>query len=164
MWWWLLLIPALPATFFLWAAIHEGAHLLAARIAAPISSASMRLWPYRTDDGSWRWAESRWNWRDVPSLQAIGWVMLAPRLPNALGGMLLPGAATLPETWMVVVWTVVWAGGVADLAVGSMGIGANSDLRRAAIALDLSPWVMRIGGWTLVLISITGWLAAILVR
>lgn len=162
--WWLLLIPALPATFVLWAVLHEGAHLLGARMAAPISAWSMRLWPLRAEDGSWRWAESQWTWSEIPRLEIIGWVMLAPRLTGSLAGLMLPGAATLPENWMVVAWTVVWGGGVVDLAVGSMGIDRNSDLRRAAIALSLSPWFMRIGGWLLVVISVAGWLAAILVR
>ena len=122
------LIWAVPAAFLLWGLIHELSHFVGARLTVGASEPRLWLWPH-FHEGKFYWTRIQYRVPRIPTPPETRIVLMAPRLPDLLAAGALP--------LMPLVGAPLWAwallaGGVVDLAVGSMGIGEHTDLRRAA--------------------------------
>jgi len=142
-----LVVPA----FFTWAAIHELAHYFAARAQRSLTLATFKIYPHKRD-GRFVWASVSWDYAGPDMTpRELAWVYAAPRVPDAFAVVLAPLAGFMPEPWMAATWLVLFGAGLVDLAVGSMGISPESDLRRWAREGAIAPWVLRAGGWSFVI-------------
>jgi hypothetical protein len=158
---WVLVAGIVLTCYPTWATVHELSHVLAARIAGPLLSCTIRIYPHRGPDG-WTYAGSVWTWKRVPRLPTIGLVFLAPRAADVLACVALPLGALLPYPWQKAAWAVLWGAGLVDLAVGSVGWGKASDLRRAATALGIPAWLLRGLGFGALASSVLVWLLRLL--
>lgn len=121
--------------FFLWAVVHEAAHILAAHVLVGVRTCVIVPFPHRKD-GRWYWARAEYVPKRQPTDRDLGFVALAPRLPDAVAVLLAP---FLP--WPLVILAL---GGWVDMAVGAIGVTEASDLRTGARGLNLSPWFLRL--------------------
>lgn len=151
---WLLgALLAVPA-FFAWAALHEVSHYLVARALRRVLSVDFKLWPHVVPEAGFRWAAVSWDYEGpdlTPREDAL--ISAAPRLPDLLAVLLTPVAAAMPEPWLASSWAVLVGAGLVDLAVGSVGAGELSDLRRVARGAGIPAWALRLAGWAAVLVS-----------
>lgn len=159
---WLVVAACAPASFFVWAAVHELSHYVVLRSFVKVESAKFRLYPHRARNGRLVWASVEWR-AEAPTARQMSWVSMAPRLPDLAGcagacisawvwGWSLPGLAM----------TALLAGAVVDLGVGSTGVSAESDLRRASRGWDVPPWLFRVSGFAVVVASSAGVLYGLL--
>lgn len=136
-------------SFFLWTTIHELSHIAAVKMTCGASI--WRIWPYpHVNKGSFYWARAMW-WplRQVNSEEQI-WISLAPRIPDVIAALLFP--LFLALHWWIP--AIIAGAGLVDLFTGSLGIRDHSDLRRAARAWKLSPWVLRVAGMAVIIASV----------
>lgn len=146
---WILLGLGFLPLFFLWAALHEVMHYLAASSVREVDRVHFKLYPHTDPVAGFRFASVSWYQRGPPlEGRAEAWVYLAPRVPDLVGALLFPLAALFPG-WWAYIWALVWLGGLIDGAWGSIGYTPHSDLRRGAQGLGISPWWLRIAGWAL---------------
>lgn len=149
-----LIIPC----FFLWSAIHELSHLVVAKLQRDyVVRPSFKLYPHIDEvSQEFRWASISWEYPRDPKLSGkeFAAIMLAPRVLGLIAAIALPFACLLPELWMISSWLTIWGCGLIDLAYGSIGFSANSDLRVAALNLNISPWILRIAGWSVAIVSV----------
>jgi len=144
------LISVVPL-FIIWASIHEFSHLLAVKKFVEVVWWKMKLYPHMSEYG-FRWASVEYKHTDPLTTGQQIMVSLAPRLPDTIAAILFPICAVLPE-WWAWIWLLLWGAGIVDLFVGSVGYSENSDLRKAAKNLDVSPWLLRLYGFGLILVS-----------
>jgi hypothetical protein len=151
------LVAALLAgpAFFVWSAVHELSHYVAARCLRRLSSASFKLYPHM-QDGHFVFASVSWTYDSYdqtlsPAEDAL--VSIAPRVPDLLAVVLAPMACLMPEPWIAAAWAVVVGAGLVDLAFGSIGTTSASDLQRFVRGGGHDVWVVRIVGWFLALSS-----------
>lgn len=143
-----------PLSWFVWTALHELSHGIFAKYQADGYGFIYYLHPHRDDRGEFFFARVVWlsdNWDEIDPGRK-GWIFFAPRFLGILSLICFPllGLFSLPGA---LVWAVVWAGGVVDTAVGSMGISPRSDLRKYSRMWGINPWIPRVVGWALVLTS-----------
>lgn len=148
----LLIVPS----FFVWSAVHELSHYVAARCLRKISSASFKLYPHVEEDGHFAFASVSWKYASYdqtlsPAEDAA--VSVAPRVPNLLAVILAPMACLMPEPWLAAAWAVLVGAGLVDLAFGSIGTTSASDLQRFVRGGGHNVWVVRIVGWLLAISS-----------
>jgi len=91
----------------------------------------------------------RYNGELTPAKNAA--ISLAPRIPEIIAAMLLQVYWFIPYGWWSWILIAFGIGGLIDLAIGSTSSIEMSDLCRASRALNISPWILRIAGWTVVL-------------
>ena len=152
------LICAIPA-FFLWVVIHEMSHYIAYKLTTGVISAKFKLYPHiKEGEGPW-WKRFRWAAIrvEIPRDETISERFLISFAPRLLAMIAFPITALVIGIPGVVIATLVGAG-LVDLLVGSLGISPNSDLQKAAAAAIVSPWILRIAGFTLTIISLTYWI------
>jgi len=144
----LLLLAATCAvgSFFAWATIHEVSHLWAAKKLVGVSKYKIKPYPHVHPTAGFRWAGVEyWPEREVePTESAL--ISLAPRLPGMLATMMCPFTlliGALLGLFPAVMWFIFWGAGVVDFLNGSVGYSEHSDLKKAAKALNISPWVLR---------------------
>lgn len=160
------MIPALVAicaalgigSFFLWATIHELSHLVAAKLAADATLIEIKVWPHFHNDNFY-WASIRYERHREASRAGDAFIHLAPRIPDLIGALALPLACLLPSPWFWF-YTVVVGAALFDLGNGSIGYCEHADLRRAARAMQISPWWIRVVGWTIAATSAGAWALA----
>lgn len=146
------------AAFFVWAAIHELSHARAARKLGA-TGFRFKLYPHLSG-GRLVFACVSYT---LPAgvLDTVG-VHLAPRVPDLVASLLFPltGFQNYLEWsgWQTAL-AVLAAGGVVDLLVGSLGLSASSDLRRAAVRAEAPPNALRIPGLLMVGLSVSCWAA-----
>ena len=136
----------LVGSFFAWATIHEVSHLWAAKKLVGVSKYKIKPYPHIHPTAGFRWAGVEyWPERKIePTESAL--ISLAPRLPDMLAAAMCPLAllvGSLLGLFPAVAWFLFWGSGVVDLLQGSMGYSEYSDLRKAAAALNISPWILR---------------------
>ena len=144
-----LVVPA----FFLWSAIHELSHYLMARAFRRVTWVSFKIYPHTHQITGFRWASVVWNYEgpDITSREQAA-ISSAPRIPDLLASIALPiGAWFIEGTWLGV-WLVLLGGGLVDLAVGSIGANKYTDLQRCAVGIGVSPWLLRVIGWSVVVV------------
>ena len=155
------LLYLIPLTFYIWAWLHERAHVYVADRLIGVVHYHISLRPRRYKGGI-RWAEvSYYLWR-TPTEREKLWIALAPRVPSAVGVLLAPAGSWLAVQgllgpYLLLAWTVLLGGGVVDLITHSIGSHDRSDLQRAARYSGLSPWLYRIVGMSVAALSIGVW-------
>ena len=150
----IILTIALLPILFLWTAIHEMSHIFMAKSLLDVTEWSVKLYPHIHErDGTkyFVWGLSMWRYDGdtTPAKEAA--ISLAPRIPDLVAAMMLQAYWLIPYGWWSWVLVAFGVGGLIDLAVGSIGSGDMSDLQRASKSLDISPWILRIAGWIIVL-------------
>lgn len=134
------------ATFFAWAYIHEKAHIVAANETVGVVSSQMKLYPHFYK-GDFRWASVMYYMKRMPTDKEQAIISLAPRIPDLVALFLLPFGFLLSGLDVLqVMWFIFFGGGAVDLLWGSIGYSKYSDLMKAADALKISPWRLRIPG------------------
>lgn len=151
-----LLLGGVPA-FFLWAAIHEFSHLLMVQRLEGLVDWEVHLLPGMTEKG-WRWSYIRWVSTRTATDKQQGWISLAPRIPDLIAAVAFPFAALIPNDWLMAFASVLVGGGLVDLANGSVGWSPHSDLQKASRAWGISPWLLRVLGFTAVVASSAAYL------
>jgi hypothetical protein len=145
-------LTAIPA-YFIWTALHELAHYLMASRFRETSNVKFKLYPHKDPGQDFVWASVEYTLTSALSPIETTAVMLAPRILGFVALCLLPLSALFPFMWLQAVWMVFWGAGLVDMAWGSIGYTATSDLQRAAKSMRWNPWFLRILGWSLVLVS-----------
>tara|TARA_Y100000590_G_scaffold468588_1_gene651889 strand:- start:771 stop:1973 length:1203 start_codon:yes stop_codon:yes gene_type:complete len=141
----------------LWCGIHETAHIIAARSYTKLSNVKFKLYPHKNKSLGFVWASVSWKPEKRLSDSEFAWVSIAPRFPDILAVILFPLWALMPNGTAMLIWGAIWGAGLIDLFVGSLGISKTSDLRRAAKGWECNPWILRINGMMLILVSaVTG--------
>lgn len=147
------ILTAIPA-YFIWTALHELSHYFVAGRFRQLSNVKFKLYPHKDPGQDFVWASVEYTTSGMLSPIETTAVMLAPRALGLLALILLPLSALFPFMWLQAVWMVFWGAGVVDMAWGSIGYTATSDLQRAAKSMRWNPWFLRILGWSLVLVSV----------
>jgi hypothetical protein len=152
----LLVVPA----FFAWTAIHELAHLAAAKWLVGAELVQMKLYPHVDPKAGFRWGSVQWKWHDRPPTDLeYAAIVFAPRAPDLVAVIAFPLVGLLPITGAVfLIVSVLLGAGLVDLGNGSMGINEHSDLRRGAVYLKKPPWLFRVTGFAVLLASAAAWL------
>lgn len=139
------LIPFSILSFFVWAAIHELAHALTARICLRAHDFKFKLYPHTTPAGNFLFASVSWV---QPMSAHSALVSLAPWAPDLLGCALFPFTSPVDFSfWWSVLLACLAGGAVVDLAVGSFGISPDSDLRVGARLAKVNANALRIAGF-----------------
>lgn len=149
------------ASFFLWAWIHEMAHVLAAKVTVGVEWYKINLLPEKRGDTLY-WAYVQYKFHRPPEKGEEIFIHLAPRLFDLVAVICLPLIAllSLPLFWKFA-FSIILFGGIIDAIVGSIGKSTNSDLRRACSS-SFGLWSMRVAGLFFSFASIVLWLALIL--
>jgi len=149
-WYLVLLVPV----YFVWVFLHEGSHVVGLKVSGiGLESWKIKILPYRSVDGSYRFAGYTYKAKRKPNAGETVLIKLAPRLMNLVAVVLFPFGMFFSGVWSIV-WFVVWGCGLIDLLVGSVGYSKSSDLVVASRAMELSPWVLRIVGFVLLLVTV----------
>lgn len=131
--------------FPFWALLHEVSHLLASHWLVGLKEWDLTIVP-RYKDGRWLFARYEWIPVKEPTKGQYFIINLAPRIPN-----LIAAIAFVFTPWPLALF---WVGGLIDLGVGSWGKSVKSDLRRASVNANINPWYLRIGGFTVIGLSV----------
>ena len=151
---WLLWILEIPLAWFLWTALHETSHVIAAHSFAKLTDIKWWLYPHRDEAGNFYFAKVQWNWNAEPASPIHNAIIyLAPRVMDIVAAIALPFAVIFSVPWMIA-WIIFWGSGIVDFIVGSLGISEYSDLKRAATHLTIDPNIIRIIGFAIISISI----------
>lgn len=136
------LIIALLLVYPIWALIHEGSHALVARgLGAEILT--FKPWPNKAL-GRLTWGSVQW--RGGLTSHERGLVSIAPRAPALLATIALPVLVYSGAPDFV---SVLFAGGLVDQVVNSLGINENSDLQEWCRSFTYNnPWYWRAIGLT----------------
>ena len=160
--WWLTLIGAAAGIplFFLWAAVHELLHIGVLHLCVPVDRWSIKVYPH-FHRGSFRFAAASWTAHYPAGLEErrrMEWrVSLAPRLANIVAAVAFPLSPLFATEWVGFAWAIFWGSNLLDLAWGSIGHAESSDLRKASVALDWNPLVLRTLGFSLFIVSAAAW-------
>jgi len=146
------ILLAIIPLFILWAFIHEMSHFLMMKRFVTVSWWKMKLYPHISEYG-FRWAAIECRIEQELSEKQKVMVALAPRIPDIIALCLFPLAYIMPGWWSIV-WLSLCGAGIVDFAVGSIGYSKHSDLRKASTLLDISPWWLRIFGFSLISIIV----------
>jgi len=150
--------------YFVWTTIHECSHYLAARYLFRAKLVRMRLYPHVDPQAGFRFGAVEYAYSEdplIPSYHAI--VSFAPRIPNLLAAVALPAAnlaEPLSPAFMLI--TIFVGAGIVDLCYGSIGYSTYSDLRKGASSLNRSPWLFRITGFLVAVLSVTAWVCGVI--
>lgn len=152
---WAFVLAALVMSWPMWTVLHELSHVLVAKLLAPVKRVDWWLYPHRDENGNFFFARVSWQWVDDPSLTNRDKIMLysAPRIMNVVAAIMLPFSCAFSSPWSYV-WFIVWVAGLIDLFVGSLGISEASDLKNSAKVAGISPWIFRVVGMLVALMSV----------
>jgi len=148
-------VLSIAPSYFLWTCLHELSHYFVLKMLRPITGAVFQLYPHKDASGTFVWASVTAAYAgDFLSPKEEALRLLAPRFLDALAVVLLPLAGLLVLPWLQGVWMVFWGAGIVDLIVGSIGSTEISDLQRASKVLGWNPWILRVLGWTVAVLSV----------
>jgi hypothetical protein len=147
-------IVLLPPTYVLWVYLHEISHILAAHCIVGVKSYSIKMIP-EIINGMIYFGSVKYVTYREPSNTQSGYIQLAPRIFDIASAILLPLTFTVLNVYIKTALIIVLGAGLVDLFVGSIGYSDISDLKQASINLNISPWVFRIIGFTIMLMSIS---------
>jgi hypothetical protein len=120
-------------SYFLWAYIHECAHLLTAKKLVGVKSYTMRIYPHNHPRLGFVFASVSYEYeRETITLDQRAWISFAPRIPDAIALIVLPFTADLDLFWIILV-----GGGLVDTIRGSFIFSPTSDIKRYCDAWDL---------------------------
>src|SRR5574343_1712300 len=122
------IILSLLFVYPLWVLIHEFSHIITAKALVGIIYWKIIPYPHRDENGTLWFARCFYYTKtsaDKLSQAAIAW---APRIPGAIATILFPVAVYL-SNWEL---TILLAGGMIDMVVGSVGRNPESDLQKAS--------------------------------
>lgn len=145
-------VLVVPVIWLAWAAAHEFAHGRMAKYFKPEAQISYKLYPHVDDELGFQWAYSRWVYKGSYTESQRGWIYFAPRLVDSVGVIGAPLATMLPSPWDTPV-TLLLAGGIVDMAYGSIGYKVTSDLRRWTESWNFSLSWARFLGWVVATLS-----------
>ena len=154
--WWAVLLVCLASViplFFVWATLHELSHAAVVSFFIRVKKFTFCLYPHKRNGQlvfayvSWEPEEEQVTW------EQFAWVLFAPRWLNLLACIAFPFMFLIPGDWKVL-WGIFWFGGLLDFANGSIGVGHMSDMATYASVWDISPWVFRVVGFSLIFASI----------
>ena len=121
-------------SYFLWAYIHEYAHLLTAKKLVGVKSYTMRLYPHKHPRLGFVFASVSYEWaKETITLNQRAWISFAPRIPDAIALIVLPFTYDLDLFWIILV-----GGGLVDTIRGSFIFSPTSDIKRYCDACGLS--------------------------
>lgn len=152
---WLLLVLGVVATWFLWTVLHELSHVAVARMFRKLTAVKFKLWPHKDKEGNFYFARVQFWWEEGGPLTNVeeALMKLAPRVLNIAAAIAFPFLASFSWPVGLLIWGVLWGGGLIDFFVGSLGISPQSDLRVAADKLGVNHNVIRVIGLFIILMS-----------
>ena len=149
---WILLVLVIPL-FFLWVFLHEMSHILAVHGTIEGKRWQIKMCPYTSDKGSFRWAGYSYVSKRKPNSKELVMISLAPRIMNLVAVIAFPFGVFFSGL-SAAIWFVFWGAGLVDFGIGSIGYSVDSDLRVASVAMGLKPWVLRVAGFSLLVATL----------
>ena len=126
-------------SYFLWAYIHEYAHLLTAKKLVGVKSYTMRIYPHKHSRLGFVFASVSYEYaRETMTENERAWISFAPRIPDALALIVFPLTHDLDIFWIILV-----GGGLVDTIRGSFIFSPTSDIKRYCDAWGLSYPLIR---------------------
>jgi hypothetical protein len=120
-------------TYFVWAYIHEYAHLYTAKKLVGVKSYTMRIYPHKHPTLGFVFASVSYEYEtNLISLDQRAWISFAPRIPDAIALILFPFTHDLDLFWVILV-----GGGLVDTIRGSFVFSPTSDIKRYSKAWGL---------------------------
>lgn len=151
---WYEILAELVIVWFLWTALHEASHALVAKLLMKAQDFKFKLYPHLNEQKKFLFASVSWF---VPATTRTdtkeALVLLAPRVMSLVAVVAFP-FLLLFSMPMAQFWAILWGAGLVDLFVGSLGISAESDLRKAGKLLKFNPTLIRVFGFVAILVSI----------
>jgi hypothetical protein len=145
-----------PLVQILWSYIHETSHALVIKRLRPSAQVTIKPYPHRAADGRWVGGLVRWKgFKNELTPVQLAWVSIAPRIPDLIACILAAVCAWVLVGHWAYIPVFILLGGVIDLAYGSIGKTERSDLQRVARGWDISPWLLRLSGWSVALLTVT---------
>ncbi len=121
-------------SYFLWAYMHEYAHLLTAKRLVGVKSYTMRIYPHKHPRLGFVFASVSYeSLRQSMTLDERAWISFAPRFVDALALIIFPYTYDLDIFWIILV-----GGGLVDTIRGSFIFSPTSDIKRYCDAWGLS--------------------------
>ncbi len=113
-------------SYFVWAYIHEYAHLLTAKKLVGVKSYTMRIYPHNHPRLGFVFASVSYEYeKETITLDQRAWISFAPRIPDALALLIFPFTYDLDIFWIILV-----GGGLIDTIRGSFIFSPTSDIKR----------------------------------
>jgi hypothetical protein len=120
-------------SYFVWAYIHEYAHLLTAKKLVGVKSYTMRIYPHNHPRLGFVFASVSYEYeKETMTLDQRAWISFAPRIPDAIALILFPFTHDLDLFWIILV-----GGGLVDTIRGSFVFSPTSDIKRYSEAWGL---------------------------
>ena len=121
-------------SYFMWAYIHEYAHLLTAKKLVGVKSYSMKIYPHKHPKLGFVFASVSYEYaRQSMTLDQRAWISFAPRIPDAIAISIFPFLYDLDLFWIILV-----GGGLVDTIRGSFIFSPTSDIKRYCDSWGLS--------------------------
>lgn len=121
-------------SYFLWAHIHEFAHLLTAKKLVGVKSYTMRIYPHKHPTLGFVFASVSYEYaRETMTEDERAWISFSPRIPNMVALILFPLTYDLDPLWVIMV-----GGGLVDTIRGSFIFSPTSDIKRYCDSWGLS--------------------------
>lgn len=121
-------------SYFLWAYIHEYAHLLTAKKLVGVKSYTMRIYPHKHPRLGLVFASVSYEYqKETMTLDERAWISFAPRFTDAIALIVFPFTYDLDIFWIILV-----GGGLVDTIRGSFIFSPTSDIKRYCDAWGLS--------------------------
>jgi hypothetical protein len=139
----------IPIILF-WNLLHEFSHLGMARIFTKFKSWSIIPYPHYSNNNFY-FARSTYSYEEELNPIKKALISLAPRIPNIIAVLfILLSFFIIPINYLM----LLYLGGAVDLIVGSLGINEKSDLKKVANNLNINPWILRIPGLIVGILSL----------
>ena len=121
-------------SYFVWAYIHEYAHLLTAKKLVGVKSYKMRIYPHKHPRLGFVFASVSYEYeKEAITLDQRAWISFAHRILDAIALIVFPFTSELDLFWIILV-----AGGLVDTIRGSFIFSPTSDIKRYCDAWGLS--------------------------
>jgi len=121
-------------SYFLWAYIHEFAHLLSSKKLVGVKLYTMRIYPHNHPRLGFVFASVSMVYaKESITLDQRAWISFAPRIPDAIALIVFPFTSDLDLFWIILV-----GGGLVDTIRGSFIFSPTSDIKRYCDAWGLS--------------------------
>lgn len=111
-------------SYFLWACLHEYAHILAAKYTAGISEHSVRIYPHKHPRLGFVFASASYKPKRAPTDSEYALISFAPRFLNAVAVLIFPFCT------QSLFLSIIVGGGLVDLVRGSFIFSPTSDIKR----------------------------------
>lgn len=116
-------------TYFVWAYIHEYAHLFALRNIRHVKSYSFRLYPHKHPQLGFVFASVSYDYDDDLDDKELAYVSFMPRIPDYIAVLILPLIHMFFNN-VPLFLTAILLGGYIDLLRGSYSRNETADIVR----------------------------------